>query len=94
MKKKFLSCLLTLCMVSTIIAVMPVTANAATFEIYTYMVSNGEATITRCDNDASGSITIPSTLGGCPVTSIGDGAFSYCDSLTSITIPDRVTSIG
>ena len=28
------------------------------------------------------------------VTSIGDYAFSYCTSLTSITIPDSVTSIG
>ena len=28
------------------------------------------------------------------LTSIGDGAFNWCESLESITIPDRVTSIG
>ncbi len=35
------------------------------------------------------SFTIPNS-----VTSIGNSAFSSCDSLTSITIPDSVTSIG
>jgi hypothetical protein len=28
------------------------------------------------------------------VTSIGEGAFYYCDGLKSVTIPDGVTSIG
>ena len=37
----------------------------------------------------SGSYMIPDS-----VTSIGDSAFSYCDSLTSVMIPDSVTSIG
>ena len=37
---------------------------------------------------------IPSTYNGCPVTAIGEDAFSGCRSLTSVTIPDSVTTIG
>jgi hypothetical protein len=39
-------------------------------------------------------VIIPDTVNGLPVTSIGDDAFVYCDSLSSVTIPNGVTSIG
>ena len=42
----------------------------------------------------TGAVTIPSTLGGKPVTSIGYDAFYGCSGLTSVTIPNSVTSIG
>ena len=41
-----------------------------------------------------GVVTIPSTLGGKPVTSVARSAFSSYRDLTSVTIPDSVTSIG
>ena len=41
-----------------------------------------------------GALTIPSAIGGTPVTSIGQAAFFSNGSLTAITIPASVTSIG
>ncbi|MBQ4143796.1 MAG: leucine-rich repeat protein, partial [Thermoguttaceae bacterium] len=49
--------------------------------------------ITKYTGSAS-SVTIPSSIDGLPVTSIGNEAFWCCKSLTSVTIPDSVTSIG
>ena len=49
-------------------------------------------------DEYSGSVVIPSSVTynsvTYSVTSIGEWAFSYCDGLTSVTIPNSVTSIG
>jgi hypothetical protein len=41
----------------------------------------------------AGAVVIPSTINGFPIINIGDGAFAYAHGLTSITIPNSVTSI-
>ena len=62
---------------------------------YTYTTNNNTITITgyACAGGA-GDVTIPNSLGGYPVTSIGQYTFEGCSSITNVTIPDSVTSIG
>jgi hypothetical protein len=60
---------------------------------YIYTTNNGEITITGYAHPG-GVITIPSTIDGLPVTSIADRAFQSRASLTSVIIPNGVTSIG
>ena len=60
---------------------------------FTYTNNNGAITITGYTGSFA-AMDIPNTIDGLPVTSIGDGAFAGCLSLTGVTIPDSVTSIG
>lgn len=58
-----------------------------------YTIQNGKARITRYSGSAS-EVVIPDVIAGCPVTAIGDGAFSGCEELVRVTIPETVTTIG
>ena len=63
-------------------------------EIYGHYASGSGAPAITPEPTGSASITIPSTLGGKPVTGIGDYAFYCCDGVWSVTIPSSVTHIG
>ena len=73
-------------------AFLPV--HAASLDDLGYTTTDGKVTITDCDEAATGELVIPPTIEGNPVTSIGEGAFGNCFTLTNITLPDSVVSIG
>ena len=67
---------------------------------WSYYILGGQATVYNIDRspaipqETSGDITVPATLGDCPVTTIGPCAFYECEAVNSITIPASVASIG
>ena len=94
MKRKFLLSLIVIAI--SLIAFGAISASAVTLTsgYYTYSVSNSKAIIKDCEEYVSGEITIPSTLGGFPVTKIGASAFAGCSNLKRIIIHNSVTYIG
>ena len=58
-----------------------------------YVTNNGTIIITGYTG-RGGALTLPSTINGLPVTSIGVNAFYDCTSLTSVAIGSNITSIG
>lgn len=63
-----------------------------TYGDFTYTVEDGCVTITGCTSTAE-TLEIPSEIDGMPVTKIGSTVF-YGSALTSVVIPEGVTSIG
>ena len=75
------------------LALLPGGALASAEDDWWYELRGGEAEIKGYDGTDS-AVVIPSSLGGYPVTSIGNSAFEGCSWLTSVTIPEGVTSMG
>ena len=62
-------------------------------EDYQYTIASGAVTIDSYIG-SGGDVVIPGTIEDLPVTAIGDSAFQNRLTLTGVTIPDSVTSIG
>lgn len=97
MKKKLskISVLLVLMLTLAVCFAFGASAEETTYTegYYTYTVTDGKATITAVDTAISGDITTPATLGGYPVTAIGEEAFYHCSGITSVVISEGVEVI-
>ncbi len=61
---------------------------------FRFYISSGEARIREALESVQGDVVIPSSLGGCPVGAIDNGAFRSLGGITSVVIPESVTRIG
>ncbi len=73
---------------------LTVSVFAAGEDELTVNVYDGFAVVSACRQTASGIIDIPSEKNGVPVTQISDGAFSDCNKITQVYIPESVTKVG
>jgi hypothetical protein len=81
------------CALSLLPLLLLLTLPAVVEAQFYYTTNNGAITITGYYGPGD-AVTIPSTINGLPVTSIGASVFAFNGKLTSVTIPNSVTSIG
>jgi len=88
--KKIVS--LIICIVLTV-SLFSLKVCAETEKGYVYSVIGNQALIEDVEDNLTGEITVPETLGGFPVVSILDYAFRE-SKVESIKLPDSITFIG
>ena len=79
-----------------LVGAMPMMSFAASEETYGYFkyeIVDGEVSITDCDDTAMGKIEIPSSIDGYTVTKIAPSAFSSCENITELYIPESINLI-
>lgn len=94
-KKIYLMLSLVLLLMTMLCSVVAAEGETLTSGYYRYvLLEDGTAEITGFTNENATTADIPSELDGHVVSRIGDGTFLNYKSLTAITLPDSVTSIG
>ena len=93
--KRVISLLMVIALILSLVTIM---AFGLTSNGYTYTEENGEACITAYNNTGT-DITIPASLGGFPVTKIGDYAFANRvetkgSDITTLNLPNTLKEIG
>ena len=91
-KLRILSAFLAVAMLLTLLPAAAFAAPAPESD-FECSVDNGTAAITKYKG-AGGTVEIPATLGGDPVTGIQMQAFIECTSLKSVSMPESMTWIG
>lgn len=75
---------------------LPVVAQAASTSDLTFALNDDGNSyyVSSCNEYAQGTLTIPATYNGKPVTEIGIAAFYECKKLETVIIPDSIIHIG
>lgn len=101
--KKFLAVLMCAAMIFGSVAMFGGIASAAYEKdgFLTFQIEGDGAVLIKCDESATGEITVPAAIGGVPVKRIASaellggrfGAFGSCEGITKLNLPDSITQI-
>lgn len=89
MKKRFLS----LFLLALVFCIFSGAAYAEDLAQLEYEPNDTGITITGCESSVYGELVIPDEINGLPVTIIGSGAFTGCEYVTDIVLPESVEKV-